>query len=169
MNLSINSIILMVAVVLAGLSAGFFYAWQVSVIPGTKKVPDLYYLEVMQSINRAILNPSFFLVFIGSLIVLSISSIYQFNTNKWVFALMLTASCMYAIGTFGVTALGNVPLNDQLDVMNIAENGARELSEFREFYEAKWNRFHLIRTIFSVGSFILAVIALLVQSKPYNP
>jgi hypothetical protein len=35
------------AIVLTGLSAGLFYAWAVSVIPGTKKVKDFTYLETM--------------------------------------------------------------------------------------------------------------------------
>jgi uncharacterized membrane protein len=163
-----NTIILTVAVVLLGLSAGFFYAWQVSVIPGTRQVADLIYLQTMQSINKAILNPAFFVVFFGSLIVPSVASIYELNDNRAVFALMLLSSGMYAIGTFGVTALGNVPLNDQLEAMNILKTGSKELAEFRQSYEAKWNRLHFIRTGFSVGSFLLAVIALVFESKQLN-
>ena len=56
MEITLKSIILFSTLILTGLSAGFFYAWQVSVIPGTKRVVDLTYLETMQSINRAILN-----------------------------------------------------------------------------------------------------------------
>ena len=81
MDISFKSIILFGAVVLTGLSAGLFCAWSVSVIPGTKRVADLAYLETMQSINRAILNPVFFLIFFGSVVLLSISSIYHFKTN----------------------------------------------------------------------------------------
>ena len=79
MDISIKSAVLFGAVILTGLSAGLFYAWQVSVIPGTQKVGDLTYLESMQSINRAILNPAFFLIFFGSLILLILSSIFEFQ------------------------------------------------------------------------------------------
>ncbi len=162
-----KSTILFGAVILTGLSAGLFYAWQVSVIPGTRKVADLTYLETMQSINRAILNPAFFFIFFGSLVLLSISSVFEFNSNKWVFGLMVAASITYLIGTFGVTALGNVPLNNQLDVMKIAEIGTGRLAEFRQSYERKWNELHLIRTVFAVLSFLLTVAALFIHTKRF--
>lgn len=159
MELSIKSISLLTAVMLTGLSAGLFYAWQVSVIPGTKKVIDMTYLQSMQSINRAILNPAFFLSFLGSLIMLSISTIQQWNTGT-TFWLLLTATLTYLIGTFGVTAFGNVPLNELLDVMDLAGLAGAKASKFRHAYEEKWNRFHGIRTVFSVLAFLLSVLAI---------
>ena len=168
MDISIKTILLLGAVVLTGLSAGFFVAWSVSVIPGTKKVMDLTYLETMQSINRAILNPAFFMIFFGSLAFLSIASIYEFHSNKWVFGFMVAASVTYLLGTIGVTGLGNVPLNDQLEVLKIPEASAQKISEFREYYEDNWNILHLIRTVFAVISFILAVLALFMHSYKVN-
>ena len=159
MEISIKSFSLLSAVILTGLSAGLFYAWQVSVIPGTKKVVDMTYLETMQSINRAILNPAFYLIFFGCLVMLAVSSIQQFNTGT-TFWLLLGATITYLIGTFGVTVFGNVPLNDALDVMELAELANTKSTDFRQFYEQKWNRFHLIRTIFSVLSFLLSVLAI---------
>lgn len=163
--MSIKSLVLFGAVVLIGLSAGFFYAWSVSVIPGTKKVVDRTYLETMQSINRAIINPAFFLIFFGSIIILTIGSIYQFNSGNTAFWLLLLASVLYFLGTVGVTALGNVPLNNQLDALNLNEMTSQKLLEFRNFYEEKWNRLHFIRTIFAVGSFLLSLLAVFTHSK----
>lgn len=165
MEISIKSFILFGAVVLTGLSAGLFYAWSVSVIPGTKKVADPAYLETMQSINRAILNPSFFLIFFGSIFFLSIASIYEFHENKVTFWLLLGASIFYLIGTVGVTGLGNVPLNNQLDALELTKINASNIAEFRKFYELNWNRMHLIRTIFAVISFLLSVLAVFTHSK----
>lgn len=165
MDLTIKSVVLYGSVVLTGLSAGLFYAWSVSVIPGTQKVGDGTYLHTMQSINRAILNPAFFLVFFGSIILLSVGSIYEFNANKSVFALLLAASITYLIGTVGVTGLGNVPLNNQLEVMKLAEVGPAKMTAFRNFYESNWNRLHLIRTVFAVTSFMLTVLAVFVEAK----
>ena len=159
MEITLKSIVLYGAVIFTGLSAGFFFAWSVSVIPGTLKVSDAGYLETMQSINRAILNPTFYLVFFGTLVFLSIGSIYEFHDNKVSFWLMLAASIVYLIGTVGVTALGNVPLNDQLDILKLAEVSQTKLSEFREFYENNWNRLHGYRTVFAVISFMLSAIS----------
>ena len=160
MEISIKAIGLLSSIILTGLSAGFFVAWSVSVIPGTLKVADIVYLETMQSINRAILNPVFFLVFFGSVILLFISTVLEFNTNKPAFYLMLAATLVYLFGTIGVTGMGNVPLNNQLDVMNLKTLGSAELSEFRQMYETDWNRLHTYKTVFAVIAFILAIIGL---------
>ena len=126
MDFTIKSLTLYAAITLTGLSAGLFYAWAVSVIPGTLKVTDATYLQTMQAINRAILNPAFYVVFFGSLILLGVASVYQFRmgTSFW---LLLAATVLYLVGTFGVTAFGNVPLNDQLDVLNLAELSPEKL------------------------------------------
>ncbi|NND34051.1 MAG: DUF1772 domain-containing protein [Saprospiraceae bacterium] len=163
MEISIKSTSLLIAVVLTGLSAGLFYAWQVSVIPGTRKVTDLTYLQTMQSINRAILNPAFFLIFFGCLILLIINTIQQLNTGI-IFWLLLSATLIYLIGTFGVTVFGNVPLNNTLEAMDLTRLGEDKAMEFRQVYEQKWNRFHLIRTVFSVISFLFSVLAILSYS-----
>jgi len=160
MELSINTISLFLAVSITGLSSGLFYAWSVSVIPGTRKVLDSAYLETMQSINRAILNPAFFLIFFGSLILLCVTTVLH-SGSKQTFWLLLIAAIIYAVGTIGITAMGNVPLNKQLDKLSLQEISSDEISAFRQFYEVKWNRLHFIRTVFAVLAFLLSVLAVI--------
>ncbi len=157
MEFSIKTITLFTAITLTGLSAGFFYTWAVSVIPGTRKVADHVYLETMQSINREILNPWFFVVFFGCMILLFASTIQYYQSASTMFWLLLLAALAYLAGTFGVTGLGNVPLNNALDVLELNGLTPEKAMEFRQYYEAKWNRLHLVRTIFSVLSFLLAL------------
>jgi len=160
MEVSTKTIFLFISILLSGLSAGFFYAWQVSVIPGTKQVSDFAYLETMQSINRAILNPSFFLVFFGSLLLLLISTVLEARTGfKISFWLVFAAMCSYLIGVVGVTMFGNVPLNEAIDILNLELLDANDISNSRALFEQSWNRWHLIRTVFSVLTFILALMA----------
>ncbi len=165
MEITIKSFVLFGSVVLTGLSAGLFYAWSVSVIPGTQKVVDITYLQTMQSINRAILNPAFFTIFFGSVLFLVTSSVYEFHSNKVAFWFLVTSSITYLIGTIGVTGLGNVPLNNQLDALNLAEIGTDKVTEFRRYYESNWNRLHVIRTVFAVLSFMLATIGTFINSN----
>ncbi len=164
MEISFKLIVLLSSVILTGLSAGFFAAWSVSVIPGTLRVTDTVYLETMQSINRAILNPVFFLIFFGSVVLLGFSTVLEFNTNKLAFYFLLTATLVYLLGTVGITAAGNVPLNNQLDVMNLETLGMSKMSEFRKMYESKWNVLHTYRTVFSVLAFILAILGIWAHS-----
>lgn len=163
MDFTMKSLSLYAAVTLTGLSAGLFYAWAVSVIPGTQRVIDTTYLEAMQAINCAILNPTFYLSFFGSLIMLGVASFYHYQSNG--FGLILAATILYLVGTFGVTAFGNVPLNDQLDILDLADLSPAKLAKFREFYETKWNRFHTIRTLFSIASFMLSLLAVFSTTK----
>jgi len=157
-----KTIVFFITALLNALSTGFFFAWSVSVILGTKKVGHLTYLETMQSINREILNPLFFIVFFGSLIALGITTYLQFN-NKTVFVLVLASTIIYLIGTFGVTAFGNVPLNNELEALTITNLKAIELKNFRIYYECAWNHYHGIRTISSMVSFILLLISTFIQ------
>ncbi|WP_262732932.1 anthrone oxygenase family protein [Gaetbulibacter sp. NE] len=151
-----------ITVLLNALSVGFFFTWSVSVILGTKKIGDLTYLETMQSINKEILNPVFFIVFFGSLITLILNAALQ-NNNKLMFWLLLTSAIIYLIGTFGVTAFGNVPLNNELDALDIKALNINELKNFRDYYESNWNQYHNIRTLSNMISFILLLISIFIQ------
>ena len=164
MEISIKAITLFSAVVLTGLSAGLFYAWSVSVIPGTRNITDPTYIETMQSINRAILNPAFFLIFIGSLILLATNTILHYQ-NGMTFWFILAATFTYLVGTFGVTILGNVPLNDTLEAINLNNLDTQKISQIRIKYELKWNQFHTIRAVFAVISFLFSLLAVFSYSK----
>ncbi len=153
MELLLKNTSLFLAVFLTGLSAGLFYAWEVSVIPGTKFISDKNYLEVMQSINRAILNPGFFIIFLGSFLLLLSSTFLQYraavNLSFW---LLLVATVTYLI-CMGVTAFGNVPLNQGLDSLDLNKLGDYDLINQRNSFEAPWNLLHTFRTVCAVVSF----------------
>ena len=162
----LKNISLFLTLILIGLSAGLFYAWEVSVIPGTQRVSSSSYLEVMQQINRAIFNPGFFTSFVGSLLFLVLSSYLQYREAvSATFWLLLAATITYLLGTFGVTALGNVPLNNTLDTVNPEGLLPAQLEEIRLNYERRWNKLHFIRTIFSMLSFSLALLAVFTSQR----
>jgi uncharacterized membrane protein len=165
MELSIQNISLNASLILTGLSAGLFYAWSVSVIPGTQKIDDLSYLNTMQSINREILNPAFFVVFFGSLIALICTTYFTYSISTKVFWLLVITTLTYLIGTVGVTGMGNVPLNNELEAINITKLSTKEIAAFREHYEWRWNKLHFYRMLFSVLSFIMTLVAFNIQFK----
>uniref|UniRef100_UPI00404ABCEF anthrone oxygenase family protein n=1 Tax=Fulvivirga sp. TaxID=1931237 RepID=UPI00404ABCEF len=164
MELTAKQITLFIGVLLTGLSAGLFYAWAVSVIPGTRRVTDLAYLETMQSINKAIINPAFMIIFFGSVVLLGISTAQHYQSGS-IFWVLLAATATYLIGTIGVTGMGNVPLNDALEVLKLDKFSLNELASIRKEYETPWNRLHMIRTVFSVLSFALALAAVFMNSR----
>ena len=161
MEMNTKNIILFITVFLTALSAGLFYAWVVSVIPGTKKIPDQAYLETMQSINREILNVGFFVIFFGALLSLMLSSYLQYRIQVGpVLYYTLSATLIYAVGTIGVTMLGNVPLNNMIDAMDLSSFNLEDFRNARVAYEGQWNTLNLVRTSAALISFFLVLIAL---------
>lgn len=158
--------LLIVTTVTASLAAGLFYGWSCSVIPGLSRLGDREYISAMQSINKAILNPVFFAGFIGTLFLLPICSYYHFTKPVSLrFWLLLVATLLYTAGVFGVTMFGNVPLNDKLEMFNIESADAETINLARRNFEVSWNNFNLIRTIFSILTIILLIIACVQSSN----
>lgn len=154
------NLFLLVTALASGLIAGLFYSYSCSVNPGLGTLSDAGYLAAMQSINRAILNPVFFFSFMGTLLLLPLSTYQHFGTGSR-FYLLLAAAVVYVIGTFGVTMLGNVPLNEALDKINLTGGSAQELAAHRLRFEVPWNRLHAVRTYASILSFVLVLLACL--------
>lgn len=165
--MNLQNILFVVTGLLTGLIAGLFYSYACSVNLGLGKLTDREYLIAMQSINREILNPVFFISFIGTLIALPFSAgfIYAKEGTNVTFWLMLTATLLYALGTFGVTIFGNVPLNETLAVFNIEGATPSDFALQRSRFEMPWNRLNIVRTIASASSFILYLIAIIIRFK----
>ncbi|UKB85821.1 DUF1772 domain-containing protein [Chryseobacterium sp. MEBOG06] len=151
-----TTLVLLITAVLTALIGGLFYAYSCSVVLGLGKLSDAEYLKAMQSINREILNPVFFMSFIGTAILLPIS-VFLFRGQQPVFIFLLIAALAYLIGVFGVTVAGNVPMNDTLDKFDISTSTAEAIKQMRDNFESRWNFLNNIRTSFSVISIILVV------------
>ncbi|ASK32644.1 hypothetical protein CEY12_01965 [Chryseobacterium sp. T16E-39] len=153
-----TTIILIITGTLTALIGGLFYAYSCSVILGLGKLSDVEYLKAMQSINREILNPVFFLSFMGTAAMLPIAT-FVFRAHHPVFILLLLASIVYLIGVFGVTIVGNVPLNDQLDQFDIGNATVEAIRKMRDVFENRWNFLNHIRAVCSTMSIILVICA----------
>jgi uncharacterized membrane protein len=144
----------------AGLVAGLFYTWSCGIVQGLGKLPDMQYLNAMQSINREIQQPLFFSSFMGALILLPFSAWFSYRGHhQEAYPWLLAASLLYIAGVFGVTVAGNVPLNNMLDKMPLHDYDTSLLARQRQTFEPKWNRLNLIRTVCAIAAFICAIIA----------
>ena len=165
-----TNIILTIAATTTALIAGLLYAYSCSVNIGLGRLADAEYIAAMQSINKAIQNPLFFISFMGTLLLLPLCTYLHYGqplSNR--FWLLLISTMIYAIGVVGVTALGNVPLNEALDKFNLSSASVETIADERSKFEGSWNRFHAVRTIASIISLVLVIIACLnnqsVESK----
>ncbi|WP_082216561.1 anthrone oxygenase family protein [Dyadobacter psychrophilus] len=151
---------LVITALLTGLSAGLFYSYSCSVNLGLGKLADVEYLRAMQEINKAILNPIFFISFMGSIIVLVLATWLSYSgQHVFQFKMLLTATVIYMVGVFGLTVMGNVPLNDALAGFDIGGATANEIAQKRKLFEQPWNKFHAIRTFCSIASFVFTLLS----------
>ncbi|PRX56040.1 DUF1772 domain-containing protein [Flagellimonas meridianipacifica] len=161
MEITVNSLTLLVTILLVGLVAGLCFTWGNAVTPGIGQLDDLGYLQAFQKMNRSIENPLFFVVFIGSFPI-GLAAIFM---NKGIsplnFWLILIAVAIYFFGVVLVTILGNVPLNQVLDKTDLLASSVEELRALRQRFEQPWNRFHTLRIFASTISFAMLVLAAL--------
>jgi uncharacterized membrane protein len=156
----LESIILVIAGSLTALVTGLFYGYSVSVNGGLHRLNDPEYVKAMQSINAVIQNPIFFVSFIGPVILLPLSAFLQRDTNSMQFALLLASSTLYIAGSFGLTMVGNVPLNVRLAKFDASKaSSGNEIAQARARFEKPWNRLHAIRTIASIAATVLIFVA----------
>jgi uncharacterized membrane protein len=161
--LTTEEILLLSAATLTGLLSGPFFGFEVCINGALGRVKDSEYIAAMQSINIVIQNPIFFISFFGPAILLPLCAVlYRDDTDSGRFALLVAASILYVVGTFGLTVVGNVPLNNQLDKLDRQIASADELAEARKRYEKPWNRLHTIRTIASTIALVCVIAAALV-------
>lgn len=156
--MKMTTLVLIITAVLTALIGGLFYAYSCSVVLGLGKLSDTEYLKAMQSINQEILNPVFFMSFMGTVVLLPLST-FLLRGQQPVFIFLLLATLAYLIGVFGVTVAGNVPMNDALDKFDISGSTAEAIRQMRENFESRWNFLNNIRTVFSVISILFVVCA----------
>ncbi|HKH09752.1 MAG TPA: anthrone oxygenase family protein [Rubrobacter sp.] len=166
---SIRDLILACAVLATGLMAGVFYAYAVSVNLGLAEQPDASYVATMNEINEKIQNPLFFPSFFGAA-VLPIAALFAHlpRRRSGRFRLIVLACVLYVGGSFLVTVLANVPLNEEL--ARVATDApASELARARAAYEEPWNLWNGVRSLFSVAAFAALIGACLMREYPRTP
>jgi uncharacterized membrane protein len=157
--MSYTSILLFTTSLCCALISGLLYSFVVAINPGLAKLNDQSYIEGMKSINIAIQNPLFFISFMGTLVLLPVST-YVFRSSgiSWFLAV---ATILYIIGVFGVTIFGNIPLNNSIESFNIDSKNTAQTTSLRTQYQTSWNYLHNIRTIASISSLVFILIAML--------
>jgi uncharacterized membrane protein len=161
MELNFKIIVLILSILLTGLTAGLCFTWSNAVTPGLGRLDDLGFLKAFQAMNRAIINPSFLIVFMGPSLLLFVNAVVFKNTNQITFTTYVVAAILFFTGVGLVTIFKNVPLNEILDKTILETASNVELTELRKTFEQPWNRWHMIRTVCSFTSFALLVAGLL--------
>lgn len=145
------------AVLGSGLIAGVFFAFSTFVMRALARLPAGEGIAAMQAINVAVINPLFLGVFLGTG-ALSVAAIVAawMRWGRPGTAYLLAGGLLYLFGTFFVTILGNVPLNNSLAALAPADpEGARLWTDYVSRWTA-WNHIRTAAALLAAGSFALA-------------
>jgi len=162
--MEIFQVTLIVATFLCTLVAGFVFAFAVVVMPGIRTLSDGEFLRAFQVMDRVIQNnqPVFMLVWIGSVIALLASAALGFGqldgTGR---VLVIAAVLVYLIGVQLPTATINIPLNNTVKALAIADMDETEQEAVRGKFESRWNHSNVTRTVLASLVSILLMILLL--------
>lgn len=133
----------------AALVAGVFFAFSSFVMPALQRLPADDAMAAMKAINVTVINWHFLGLFLGTALLALL-----LGGAAWMGAVpmlpVLAGALLYLIGTFGVTAAGNVPLNDALVARRIVWAD----------YVPRWTLWNHLRTVsaaLSASAFLLGL------------
>ncbi|MQY05795.1 anthrone oxygenase family protein [Actinomadura macrotermitis] len=161
---TLSTVVLILSTVTVGLVAGLFTAFAYSVMPGLRGASDRTFVEAMQRINVAILNPFFMSIFMGGLLLTLGAAVLHWKAElrpalPWIIAGFVLYLVMFAI-TSGV----NVPMNDKLAAAGDSAH-IKDLAAVRARFEARWVTWNIVRAVSSTGAFAALVWALIVHGR----
>jgi uncharacterized membrane protein len=160
----IFQVTLIVATFLCALVAGFVFAFAVVVMPGIRTLGDGEFLRAFQVMDRVIQNtqPVFMLVWIGSVVALVAAAALGFGQSDGTGrVLVIAAVLVYLLGVQLPTATINIPLNNRVQALAIAEMDEKALEAARREFESRWNYWNSTRTVLASLVSVLLMILLL--------
>ena len=165
MDITFKSIVLLLSILGVGLTAGLCFTWSNAITPGIGRLDNLAFLQSFQAMNRAIINPSFLLVFFAPSLLLFLNVYLHRNINSNTFWSFLMAALLFFAGVGLVTIFKNVPLNEMLDKTILHQASTNQLTDLRTAFEKPWNRWHMIRTVSSFTAFALLLTGILFHKQ----
>ncbi len=162
MNL-VTTVSAVVAMLGSALIGGVFYAFSSFIMKALARMPSEEGIAAMQSINVVVINPSFLGAFMGTAVISLVLAVLALKgwgmpSAPW----FLAGALLYLLGTFLVTGLGNVPLNDQLAAVSAGDSSAIEVWQN---YLNRWTLLNTVRTVAALAAAISLTIGLLLHGN----
>ena len=152
------------ATITTGLMAGLYYAYAYSVMPGLSQTDDRTFVNAMQQINVAIINPWFFISFFGALVFTALAAVLHLRGDGRGVLPWIAAALVLYVATLVITIGFNVPLNNELAAAGDPDR-ITNLAAVRERFEAAWVRWNIARTVACTVAFGCLIWALVLHGR----
>ena len=156
-------ITLLLSIVFCSLVAGLLFGFAIVVMPGIAKLTDKEYLLAFKHMDGVIQNnqPLFVLVWAGSILsVIATLALGIMNLRGEELYLLTVATLLYLIGVQLPTFRFNIPLNNQLQNLDVEELEDNQAKSSRTEFETPWNRWNRIRTVNAIIAVTLLLFVL---------
>ncbi|MEM6784019.1 MAG: DUF1772 domain-containing protein [Bacteroidota bacterium] len=147
--MSLALLLLLGATLLVGLTTGLVFAFAVVVMPGIRTLTDLDFLHAFQAMDRIIQDndPRFLFVWVGAVLsLLGAAIVLTPVLDGAPQALLFGAAAVYLLGVQLPTFLVNVPLNNQLQALDLRAMDREALEAGRAQFEGRWVFWNAFRT-----------------------
>ena len=154
---------LLLSIIFCSLVAGLLFGFAIVVMPGIAKLSDKEYLLTFKHMDGIIQNnqPLFVLVCAGSILSVILTLVLGImNLKGEQLYLLAGAASLYLVGVQFPTFRVNIPLNNELQNLDIEELEETQAKSSRTKFETPWNRWNRIRTInaiVAVSMFLLVL------------
>lgn len=156
---SFMAVTVVVAILGSALIAGVFFAFSSFIMKALARLPSSEGMAAMQSINVVVLNPLFLGVFMGTALLSLLVAILAIKGWGLPAApYFLVGALLYIVGTFLVTGMGNVPLNNKLASTKATDPAA---SDTWQHYLDKWTRLNTLRTVCATAATVVLITGLM--------
>ncbi|HEX6148524.1 DUF1772 domain-containing protein [Nocardioides sp.] len=157
MTVEAGAVVLLLATIVNGLLAGFFYAFSHTAMPGLARRDDRTYVGAFQGVDQAVYNPWFMTTFMGGPLLVAVALVLNLDQDGTTVTL-LVAALVLAVATVAITAAVHLPLNKEIQQVDL--EGGGDPGPARSRFEERWVRFNLLRTLTSVGAFVIVAVVL---------
>lgn len=153
----LSNAVLGAATAITGIVTGVFFLYANAIMPGLRRTDDKTFVGAFQAMDRAIINPLFMTAFLGALILIGLTVALHLGAGTRKALPWLIAAFVLYLAAVVITLAVNVPLNDSLKAAGDPDH-IRDLAKVRrDFNEALWSAWHLVRTLTSTAAFGILV------------
>ena len=164
MNTAIT-VVVVLALLGSALIGGIFFAFSSFIMKALARVPSSEGIASMQSVNVVVLNTSFLGAFMGTAVIsLLVAGLAVAMWGTPSAPYLLAGAFLYLVGTFLITGLGNVPLNDQLAAVSATDPAAIRVWEH---YLDRWTLLNTVRAAAAMAAALMFTFGLM-QSEMSN-